>query len=144
MENRGARIHRVRARAGMFWIEVLIGRNVAEDILIAALRVDAMLENYAIVFRYMTEHEAVVEIALGAAVPVVHERDVSIFPVVLEASTGERGGRTNVVLLMNREVGIPRGRVAIVVAILIVQPTGVSELFASIKQRLHALPSACL
>src|SRR5262249_16764061 len=78
---------------------------------------------------------------LCAAVPVVHERDVAVFPVVLEARAWKGRRRADVVFLADREVRIPRGRVKIVVAILVMQPAGVSKLLATVKQCLHACPS---
>src|SRR5215472_6998118 len=77
----GAIIHGIGAGGGMLGVEILIGRNVAEHILVTAVRMNSVFEEHSVVPGDVTEHVAVVEVALLASIPMVHERDVAILPI---------------------------------------------------------------
>ncbi len=144
MEDVDASAHRIRACTRVLGIEVLIGRNITEDILITALRINAMRKQRLIVLHHVSEHEAVVQIPLGAAVPVIHQRDVPVFPVIFESSAREGGRRPEIVLLLYSEIRIPGRSIKVVIAILIVKPTRIAKFLASIKERFHARPPTSL
>ena len=58
-------------------VEVLVCRNVTDDVNVNALWPDAVLKEQLIVFQQVAQREARVEIRLRAAVPVPHEWNVA-------------------------------------------------------------------
>src|SRR5207245_1587368 len=99
----GARAQVVRARGGMLGVPVLVRRHVAEHVEVHAVGPDPAVEQPLVVAPQEPGHEARAEVALLAAVPVVHERDGSLLPAP-EARAREGLRRRARVLLVDGEL----------------------------------------
>ena len=125
----------------MLGIKVLRRRHVPEHIEVASLRADAVVEQAPIVLDQVTQREALADIAHLPAVPIIHERNVALLPAA-ETCAGKGAGILDVVFLVGSKLRVPRRRIDVVVAVLVMQHRNITKLPARIDPALHAFPAA--
>jgi len=124
-------------RGGVFGIEIVVGRDVAEGVIVTALGMDSMLEHQPVLDK-VAKRKAVVHVSLRAAIPVIHEWNEAFLPVVrMETSARKERQRPDRIFFLDREIPAEGESVRIVIPILIAEPAGIAEFFAGIKKRLN-------
>jgi hypothetical protein len=89
---------------GCSGLKIVVGRDVAEDVIVMALGMDSMLEHQPVLDK-VAKHEAVVHVGLRAAIPVIHEWNVAFLPAVrIETSAREVRRRRDRIFFLDREI----------------------------------------
>src|SRR5258706_16427 len=108
----GALAETVGPGAGMFRIKIFIRGNVAENIQVTALWPDAVIEQPLVVLDQVPEHKAAVEVGHLAAVPMVHERDGTFFPIA-KAGAWQSNWRADGIFFVDGELRDVRRRIQV-------------------------------
>ena len=132
--------HGVGTAGRMLGIVVFIRRHVADDVNVDAVGMNAVVEEKLVVFLKVAELEPRIEIALRSAVPMAHEGNLAFLPIA-KAGAGEGDGGGIGGFLVDGEVGVERGRVGVVIAILVVKEKGIAEGVRGIEEAFHAVPA---
>ena len=127
----------------MFGIEVFIRRNVPNHVQVNSLRRDAMIKEQLIILQQVTQPVAIIQISLTAAIPVAHHGNVAVFRIAKPAAR-KRLRRQSGVLFADCKLGIIRGSIEIVVAVLIVKNIRIAKLARRIHQALESFPASGL
>ena len=139
----GTVFHTFRPGQGMFGIKIFSGRYISHHIEENTVGFDPVFHDQVIVLHHMSHSKTGIQVCIIPTCPIVHKSHTALFPVFFKTGPRKNQRPAAGFFFMNGKLCVKGMSIAIIVPVLIIIHTGISQLVTGLHISFVTFPSAC-